>query len=310
MAKKRVRLAKNFYYSNSGSIQFRKMVRGELITGRTGLYDPHKVNKLALDLSNRFINEHFQLVKKKPKKKKVQLKKLKKQFLKSKSHLSANTIRTYKSNLNVYMNGGLPNNKSKSYVNGVRRDWNIFSRWCKKMGYDIPVLKGDVKSEGRMRVVTEDEMNSIITVIESQDLKDCLLFIYYTGARRKEANKPKREWLRKNNRGGYYLQVIKKGGYKRIIRVNNQAMDIIKQRNYEFWSFDVQWLTRGFKRYARKAGVRDVHLHDLRRTFGYNCLVKEKMDISIVARLLGISLKVCMEHYTPILTSDIEDFVL
>ena len=37
------------------------------------------------------------------------------------------------------------------------------------------------------------------------------MFAYLTGSRRKEINAPKVEWLRQNNKGQYYLQVIKKG---------------------------------------------------------------------------------------------------
>ena len=308
MAKKRVKLAKNFYYSNTGSIQFRKMVRGELITGRTGLFDPHTVNKLATDLTNKFINEHYQLVKPDPKKKQIRYNVLLKEFLEAKSHLSPNTVRTYSSNLRACLKNGISKDWSKSYQNAVRRDWNIFTRWCNRRGYDVKLRSGDVKSEGRMRILTRSELDLILNNVITTDLRDCIEFIYYTGARRKEINSPKKEWLRKNDRGDYYLQVVKKGGYKRIVRVNSQALQILKRRDFEFWSFRKQWLTRGFKRYARKAGVKDVQVHDLRRTFGYNCLVKEKMDISIVARLLGISLKVCMDHYTPLLPSDIEDF--
>ena len=310
MAKKRVKLAKNFYYSSTGSIEFRKMIRGELISARTGLYDPYKVNKLATDLTNKFINEHYQLVKPEKKSKQIRYNVLKGEWLETKSHLSPNSIRTYDSNVRTYLKNGISKDWSKSYQNAVRRDWNIFIRWCQGQGYDVKTIEGDIKSEGRMRILTRSELDLILNNVVTTDLRDCIEFIYYTGARRKEINSPQKEWLRKNDNGGYYLQVVKKGGYKRIIRVNSQALNILKRRDFEFWSFRKQWLTRGFKRYARKAGVKDVQVHDLRRTFGYNCLVKEKMDISIVARLLGISLKVCMDHYTPLLTSDIEDFMI
>ena len=308
MRKKRVKLAKNFYYSSSGSIQFRKMVRGKLITGRTGITDPYEVNKLATDIANKFINEHYQL--KKPEKKQGQPRVLLKKFLKYKEDQgkSIATIKTYKSNINSYLDNGIPVLKSKSFQNSVRRDYNIFARWCLSEGYSMVLIKGDTNSEARSRILTNDEFQSILSTIPLGDFRDCIEFIYFTGCRRKEANRPKIEWLRKTEKGDYYIEVIRKGGYKRIVRVFSQALEILEKRNYVFWDFDKQWLTRGFKIYSRRAGIEDVQLHDLRRTYGYN-LLKGGQDIAIVAKLMGISVKVAEKHYTPLHPIDIADII-
>ncbi len=296
MPKKSVKLAKNFYYNSTGSIEFRKMIRGELITGRTGITDPRKLNKLAPDIANRFINEHYH---------------------KQKQGCSYHTIRSYRTNINKYLKEGIPTTRersgnkfvSKSYQNAIRRDFNIFARWCQRRGYDTKLLKGNVKSESRMRVLSESEFESIISVIPNTSLADCYKFIYYTGARRKEVHAPKSEWLRQNNKGDYYLQVIKKGGSPRIIRINNQALHILKKREFVFWDFSMDWITRAFKKYSNEVGITDVQVHDIRRTFGYNLLVNG-IDIAIIARLLGISMKVAEEHYTPLLPANVEDFTI
>jgi integrase len=310
MGKKRVKLARNFYYSSSGSIQFRKMIRGELISGRTGLTDPYEVNKLASDIRQKFINEFYEL-KKPDKKKKPKFKSLLKKFInyKEKESLSPEYLRVLEGNIGVYLKNGIPKNRSKSYQNGVRRDYNIFVRWCIRQGYEVETIKGSTSSEGRMRVLKENELHRILECIPGEDFRDCIEFTYYTGARRKEVNKPKIEWLRKTDNDIYYLQVIKKGGYKRIIRVNNQALNILKRRDFIFWDFDLQWMTRGFKRYSRKANIKDVCFHDLRRTFGYNLLYSGK-DMLTVAKLMGISVKVAEKHYLPLFPTQIEDFVL
>lgn len=312
MAKKSIKLAKNFYYSSSGSIEFRKMIRGQLLTGRTGLTDPYEVNKLANDIRQKFINEYYQLKKPNLDKKIGQKNILLQKFIKDKE-LQGKSItytKTLYSNVNNYFKNGINVKKSKSFQNAVRRDYNIFARWCNKKGYQFKILAGNTNSEARTRVLNYDEFKLIINCKGvTTDFKDCLEFIYYTGARRKEVNAPRKEWLRINNDGGYYLQVIKKGGYKRIVRVNSQALEILKRRDFIFWKFRKQWITRGFKRYARKAGVSDVQVHDLRRTFGYNHL-KKYGDIARLSRLLGISLEVADKHYTPLLTADIEDYTV
>jgi len=318
VAKKGQKLKKNFYFTNDGSIQFRKMIRGDLITGRTGMTDPHEVNKQAEDIRHRLISEYYQL--KKEKIKQPNFKLLIYKWLETKQGHRKGTIRTYKDNVTYYINHGLPKNCSPSRVYGVRRDYNIFARWCKKQGYEVDVLDGETESEPRTRVLNDEELKRLWGACDMkdahwryknkhQDFKDCLQFIYYTGARRIEAKAPKKEWLRKNNNNDYYLEVIKKGGKKRIIRVNEQALAILKKRDFEFWNYEEQWLTKRYKYIARKGGLTDTHLHDLRRTFGYNLLVSGT-DIAIVARLLGISIKVAYKHYTPLLVSEIDNFTL
>lgn len=307
MAKKKQILKRNFYFKADGSIEFRKMIRGDLITGRTGMTDPHKVNKQADDIRHKFIADYYKLEKEKVKQPSFNI--LLPKWIETLHGKSPNTIRTYKSNVNHYINKGLPTHRSKSRVNGVRRDYNIFARWCNKKGYEVEILKGKTESEARTRVLNKEERESLFKVLYPKDFKDCIMFIYYTGCRRKEAMSPKDEWLRKNDRGDYYLEVIKKGGYKRIIRISEQALSILKNRDMKFWSYSDQHLTRRYRYFAKKVGIGDTQLHDLRRTFGYELLVSGK-DIAIVARLLGISIKVAYKHYTPLLVSEIDNFTL
>ena len=67
MAKKKQILKRNFYFKADGSSEFRKMIRGDLITGRTGMTDPHKVNKQADDIRHKFIADYYKLEKEKVK---------------------------------------------------------------------------------------------------------------------------------------------------------------------------------------------------------------------------------------------------
>ena len=54
----------------------------------------------------------------------------------------------------------------------------------------------------------------------------------------------------------------------------------------------------------------DISPHDLRRTFGYN-LIRQGRPIYEVSKLLGHSSVTTTErHYAPLLTTEIEDFVL
>ena len=318
VAKKRHKLKKNFYYTSDGTIQFRKMIRGKLITGRTGMTDPHKVNKHAEEIRHQIIAHHYKLQEQQTKQPNYNT--LVNKWIATKQGLSKRTLETYYSNVNYYINNGISTDVSTSRVNALRRDYNIFARWCKKEGYEVDIIKGKTNSEARTRVLNDNELNRLWIACDMegtqkrykkkhQDFKDCLQFIFYTGARRKEVKAPKKEWLRKNNDGNYYLQVVRKGGNKRIIRINKQALRILEQRNFEFWSYSDDWLTRRYQYMAKKANIKDTILHDLRRTFGYKLLVGGT-DIAIVARLLGIDIKVAYKHYTPLLVSEIDNFTI
>ena len=104
MAKKRGKLKKNFYLTDDGTIQFRKMIRGNLITGRTGMTDVHQVNKYAEEIRHQLISQHYKL--KSQKRKKAKLGSLVKKWLITKEGLEKETIRTYKDNATYYINNG------------------------------------------------------------------------------------------------------------------------------------------------------------------------------------------------------------
>ena len=56
--------------------------------------------------------------------------------------------------------------------------------------------------------------------------------------------------------------------------------------------------------------MKDVRMHNLRRTFGYN-LIKQGMSIYEVGKLLGHSSIITTErHYAPLIATDVEEFVL
>ena len=67
-------------------------------------------------------------------------------------------------------------------------------------------------------------------------------------------------------------------------------------------------LVIGLKK-VRRLGIK-MQFHDLRRTFGLN-LIKQGMSIYKVSKLLGHkSVRTTEQHYAPLLTVEIEDFVL
>ena len=105
-----------------------------------------------------------------------------------------------------------------------------------------------------------------------------------------------------------YILAFGKTG-KRIIKLNTQAQEIINSVD-SLWNYSKNYVCHKFKKEVRRLGIKDARFHDLRRTFGYN-LIKQGRPIYEVSKLLGHSSVTTTErHYAPLLTTEIEDFVL
>ena len=93
------------------------------------------------------------------------------------------------------------------------------------------------------------------------------------------------------------------------MKLNNQAKGIIRSQD-ELWSYTKDYVSHRFKKEVRRLGIKNARFHDLRRTFSLN-LIKQGMSIYKVSKLLGHkSVRTTEQHYAPLLTVEIEDFVL
>ena len=96
---------------------------------------------------------------------------------------------------------------------------------------------------------------------------------------------------------------------RRIVKLNNQAKEVIRNQD-ELWDYTKDYVSHRFKKEVRRLGIKNARFHDLRRTFGLN-LIKQGMSIYKVSKLLGHkSVRTTEQHYAPLLTVEIEDFVL
>ena len=197
----------------------------------------------------------------------------------------------------------LPTNPTSRaiFVRTINAYWN----WGLKQGLVKKVFKleGDTIGESRHRVFSEKELKLLFDDAKDERFNQFIRFAYYTGARSGEIRH-----ISKENLFSDYIVAYGKTG-KRIIKLNNQAQEILKQLN-ELWDYKKDFVSHKFKKEARRLGIPDIRFHDLRRTFGYN-LIKQGRPIYEVSKLLGHSSVTTTErHYAPLLTTEIEDFIL
>ena len=225
-------------------------------------------------------------------------------FLKANTKRSKNTQKLYKYILRSYINdNSLPTNPNTRaiFIRTINACWN----WGLKQGLidKANKLEGDTRGEPRQRVYTADELDLLFNQITDKDFNSFVRFAYYTGARSGEIRSIQAE----NIKDGYLLVTGKTGS--RTVKISTQAGKIIQGQD-PLWSYSKDYVSHRFKQQVRKLGIKDARFHDLRRTFGLN-LIKQGMSIYKVSKLLGhSSVRTTEQHYAPLLTTEIEDFVL
>ena len=164
-------------------------------------------------------------------------------------------------------------------------------------------IKGDTKGESRVRTYTADELKLMFAEITDGSFNAFVRFAYYTGARSGEIRRIAKENVLEGS------LVVKGKTGRRIIKLNSQTQEIIKHQD-PVWSYRKDFVSHKFKKEVRRLGIKNARFHDLRRTFGLN-LIKQGMSIYKVSKLLGhSSVRTTEQHYAPLLTTEIEDFIL
>ena len=211
--------------------------------------------------------------------------------------LNEYVFRSYQSGKPLPLN---PTSRS-IFVRTINACWN----WGLKQGLITKAFKleGDTKGESRSRVLSDSELKTLLDNIKDNRFNLFVRFAYYTGARSGEIRSISRENIFSN-----HIVAYGKSG-KRLIKLNNQAQDILSGLD-ELWNYSKDFVSHKFKKEARRLGIPDIRFHDLRRTFGYN-LIRQGRPIYEVSKLLGHSSVTTTErHYAPLLTTEIDDFVL
>ena len=227
-----------------------------------------------------------------------------KRFLAFNHGWSINTYKLIKHILTSYLAGKpLPTNPTSKaiHIRHINQCW----KWGVKnnLVQKAKLLPGDTKGESRLRTFTKEELQLMFSCITNKKFNQFVQFAYYTGARSGEIRS-----LAKENVLDDSIIVRGKTG-RRIVKLNNQAKEVIRNQD-ELWDYTKDYVSHRFKKEVRRLGIRNARFHDLRRTFGLN-LIKQGMSIYKVSKLLGHkSVRTTEQHYAPLLTVEIEDFIL
>ena len=182
---------------------------------------------------------------------------------------------------------------------------NICWNWGLKQGLITKAykLEGDNKGESRNRLLSDSELKILLDNLKNTRFNLFVRFAYYTGARSGGIR-----FISKKNLFSNHLLAYGKSG-KKLIKLDNQAQEVLDGLD-ERWNNSKDFVSHKFKKEVSRLGIPDIRFHDLSRTFGYN-LIRQGRPIYKVSKLLVHSSVTTTErHYAPLLTTEIDDFVL
>jgi len=134
--------------------------------------------------------------------------------------------------------------------------------------------------------------------------KQAVIIALFTGLRKKELLTQKRQdvFLDRD-----MMMVEGKGGYRRPIRlyptVKKEIANLLLKGKSEYLIHDKNGepfknIKKSFNSAVKRAGLHDLHFHDLRRTFGTLGAIDARIDEKAMQRLLGLaSVETTMKHY-------------
>ena len=288
-------------YKNRNTWHLSVSFKGKRINKTLGTSDKEVAKKLKPLVESQIIAELIGVVNKK---KELPFDKLMEAFLKAPHAWAPTTYQMNKNILNRYLKKEpLPTNINSRaiHIRHINQCWNWGLK--NKLITKANKLVGDTKGESRTRVYTKEEMDLMFRNIKDKSFNAFVRFAYYTGARSGEIRRIPKENILKDS------IIVYGKTRRRHVKLNSQAQLLLQNQNI-LWNYSKNYVSHHFKKEIRKLGIRNGRFHDLRRTFGLN-LIKQNMSIYKVSKLLGhASVRTTEQHYAPLLSVDVEDFIL
>ena len=149
------------------------------------------------------------------------------------------------------------------------------------------MLKVDKKPP---RALTREEIVRLLSAIDDEHFRLFVAFALYSGCRRNEILSLTWDKIDLENRVIYIEKT--KSHHSRYVPISSSLMAVLERLKHFsqvgklFPRWSPNWVTHKFKHYARKAGLPDIRLHDLRHTFATH-LVAEGVPLKVLQELLG-----------------------
>ena len=183
--------------------------------------------------------------------------------------------------------------------NVARKKW----KWVSANPFaDVTFSELQVIDNARDRWLTVKEEALLMKHATPDYLKDLIIFALHTGCRRGEIlSATWRENIDMRNRV-VRIKSSKRGMKMKIIPMSDTLYAMLRRRwkvrhiSDAVFPYSVDAVKDAFQRAVKKAGLHDLHFHDLRHTFATR-LVQSGVDLYVVQKLLGHKSIMMTERY-------------
>jgi len=207
--------------------------------------------------------------------------------------------------------GGIKPTTAATEHRTLKAFFNVLMEYSYLTSNPMKGVRGPKVEPKIITILTDDECQKLLNVIDSPDYLDLIRMYLHTGARRRELLPPTFNW-KKVDFKNKQITLVGKRRKSRIVPLDQVSMEILMRRKedgkneYPF-KFDYHYLYKKYKMYVQMAGIRDHDLHGLRRTYGSK-LVQSGVSIFVVSQLMGhSSVKVTETHYIHLLNENLHD---
>ena len=175
---------------------------------------------------------------------------------------------------------------------------NKGKQWSLVLGENPAAGVSKFRLKARQRFVTEEELPRLMNAIhaeEKAEIRDYVLFSLSTGARK--SNVLAMRWDQLDLESGMWTIPDTKNGTSQTILLTPDELAILKERHENRKS--LEWVfpgpskkdhlkdpKKGWARILKQAKIRDLHLHDLRRTLG-SYMAMTGTSLSVIGNALN-----------------------
>ncbi|MGL3709738.1 integrase [Leptospirillum ferriphilum] len=182
------------------------------------------------------------------------------------------------------------------------KEWGI----ALPMGNPVRQIRMPRLPSGRDRRVSSGEMEKVATVSGSGEFGDLVRFAVETGMRRGEIASMRWEHLDLKKR---ILRIPEtKNGTPRTVPLSRDAVQILsdlpRRLDGSVWSFSPNWLSHIFADSCKKAGIEDLHFHDLRHE-ATSRFFEKGLNPMQVAAITGHKTLQMLKRYTHLKAEDL-----
>ena len=157
----------------------------------------------------------------------------------------------------------------------------------------------------KVRFLRKEEVGALLRVIPIGGFKDLIIAYLHTGARRSELLHPNFTWENVDFDSNQ-IYLFGKANRGRYVPMNETLKAILFRRkdsgNEVPFDFKPDFVSHKVPKFAKLAGLKDVNVHALRKTFGSLLIQSGQADLYTVSKLLGhSSIKTTERYYVDLL---------